>query len=302
MSENDWRSTGWFIEAKGSRHLFARIGAIGGFSSEARIVWRGFSSIDYPLTSSLQRQRHYHDEAEMRRDEAETLAAAREWGLGFRQYGWASDLQLLADLQHYGTSTRLIDVSNNPMTALWFACQRPSTKVSGREVSTDGLLLAINTVGWPHYGRGNPGSSYSALERPLSWELEEALSENVPFVVESLLPNDRMKAQEGLFLAAKIPPRRERVGPFHSFRINYEQTASQLLEAQLTERPLSTHPRPEALPFVALKIPARMKQRILERLANSYNRNASVLFPDFEGFKNFSGVAVPREDEGPVLL
>lgn len=41
-----WERTGWFVKAKGSRHLFSTIGAIGGFSAVkyrlARAVQLGF--------------------------------------------------------------------------------------------------------------------------------------------------------------------------------------------------------------------------------------------------------------------
>ena len=33
------------------------------------------------------------------------------------------DLELLADLQHYGAATCLIDFTQSPLTALWFACK-----------------------------------------------------------------------------------------------------------------------------------------------------------------------------------
>lgn len=34
----------------------------------------------------------------------------------------SSDLELLAQLQHYGAATGLIDFTSNPLVALWFAC------------------------------------------------------------------------------------------------------------------------------------------------------------------------------------
>jgi hypothetical protein len=47
-----------------------------------------------------------------------------------------NDLQLLAALQHAGVPTRLLDVTANPLTALWFA--------SASHPNADGLLLAFN--------------------------------------------------------------------------------------------------------------------------------------------------------------
>lgn len=291
MSKLDWKETGWYIEARGSRHLFSLIGSIGGYSSDARIAWRGQASSDYDLISSLQRSPNIDSEHELRQREILVLESARRWGLGFGPTGWASDLQLLADLQHYGTATRLLDVTSNPMTALWFACQ--DVQPAGSK-SNDGLLLALNTAGWRSYGRSHPSGSYTALENPLSWELEAALEAGEPFVVESLTPNDRLRAQEGFFVAGRVPERFSKPDPFKSFRVGYEPTTYDDLIARLNAS-FGEFDERVRLPFVAIHIPAKLKRRVLPRLANSYNRRPNVLFPDFTGFRDHGEYAEPRE-------
>ena len=288
MSKKDWSDTGWFLNVKGSRDLFAKIGSIGGYSSRARFAWRGISSSDFELVSSLQRSHPRASEDTLRAKERLTIEAARDWGLGFGAGGWSSDLQLLADLQHYGTSTRLLDVTSNPMTALWFACQSPNQLSDKRKLSEDGLLVAINTVHWKRYGRSAPAVSYSAVQNPLSWELDEALHEGEPFVVESLIPNDRLRAQEGFFIASRVPEPEERFGPFKNLVLPFEPTTSSKLEYQLTHSRPVGRSSDEQLPFVAILVPGQLKNRILQRLENSYNRTARVLFPDFSGFREFS--------------
>lgn len=290
MTSSDWKNTGWYIEARGSRHLLSVIGSIGGYSSEARIAWRGQPSSDYDLVSSLQRSPGIKSEVEMREREHLLLDSARKWGLGFGPTGWASDLQLLADLQHYGTATRLLDVTSNPMTALWFACQQ----VHLGSTANDGLLLALNTAGWKRYGRSHPSGSPTALENPLSWELEAALNEAEPFVVESLTPNDRLRAQEGFFVAGRIPQNFSKPDPFKSFRIDYEPTTYENLTRRLTAR-FGEFDERDRLPFVAIIIPAKLKQRVLLRLANTYNRRPEILFPDFFGFRDHGSYAKPRQ-------
>ncbi|TAJ46885.1 MAG: FRG domain-containing protein [Herbiconiux sp.] len=290
MAKSDWKETGWYIEAKGSRHLFSVIGSIGGYSSDAKIAWRGQASTEYDLVSSLQRSPGISSEEEMRKRELLLLKSARQWGLGFGPSGWASDLQLLADLQHYGTATRLLDVTSNPMTALWFACQDVQPKGS---TINDGILLALNTAGWKSYGRSHPSGSYRAVESPLSWELEAALDSAQPFIVESLSPNDRLRAQEGFFVAGRIPERSAR-DPFKSFHVNYEPTTYEELSTRLNDQVGGSEQR-RRLPFVAVIIPAWLKGRVLLRLANSYNRRPNVLFPDFTGFRDHGAYVEPRK-------
>ncbi|MCU1577134.1 MAG: hypothetical protein JWP70_1838, partial [Leifsonia sp.] len=172
--------------------------------------------------SSLQRTMGSTNEDLLRRREVEIIDAAREWGLGFGVGGWSSDLQLLADLQHYGTATRLMDVSSNPMTSLWFACQPVRQPDNAPALSEDGVLLAINTTGWDRYGKARPASTRSAVSNPFSWELDHALESDRPFVVESLLPNDRLRAQEGFFIAGRVPNPADSTRPFRSVAMSYE--------------------------------------------------------------------------------
>jgi hypothetical protein len=282
----DWRNTGWFIDVDGARDLFGMIGAIGGYSADATFAWRGHSSADFPLVSSLQRVPGLNDEDLLRAREKALIGEAREWGLGFGSAGWLTDFQLLADLQHYGSSTRLIDVTNNPMTALWFACQPAPQGGQPGSLSNDGLLLAINTVGWQRFGRAQPGGSSSAVTDPISWELDHALREDSPFIVESLTPNERLRAQEGFFITARVPEAAEQSGPFQSIHLVWDQMDSRRLKRELNDSRVGTGRK--RLPFVAVLIPARLKAKVLIRLENSYNRRARVLFPDFPGFRDFA--------------
>lgn len=60
-----------------------------------------------------------------------------------QRHGWKnevakSDLNLLADLQHKGAATCLIDFTNNPLVALWMACRTSSKgKIEGKVYAVD---------------------------------------------------------------------------------------------------------------------------------------------------------------------
>lgn len=294
-----WISTGWYLTPYSAAELFAALGAIGGFSSRAQFAWRGHSSADFDLVSSLQRTPGRSDELNLRRAEQDTLREAREWGLGYGYGGWAGDLQLLADLQHYGTSTRLIDVTSNPMTALWFACQEPPAAAGN--VSGSGLLLAINTAGWPRYGRAQPTQGEALLNASVSAELEHALRSGSPFVVESLSPNDRLRAQEGFFIADRVPEVSQQQGPFKSIRVEHEPVDRHWLKHVLLNPDSRQNGTPLAtthgvsIPFVAVKVRQSIKRRVRLMLENTYNRTPRVLFPDFTGFREMGRTVSPRE-------
>lgn len=225
----------------------------------------------------------------MRRAETSILAAARSWGLGVTRTGHVNDLQLLADLQHYGAPTRLIDFTSNPVTALWFACQNGP---SGTRLNPSGVILALNVTEWNrHAAVGGPSSNaWGYLENPSGWTLMEALERGRPFLVESPKPNSRLRAQEGFFAAGALPPgsrsERERRLPFASIDVSWQSGDPIGLESALTG-PRDPATSAGRIPFVAVVIRDYLKPRILAYLENSYNRRAGVLFPDYSGFVEY---------------
>lgn len=59
-----------------------------------------------------------------------------------------SDLEILADLQHYGAATCLVDFSRNMLTSLWFACREQSGKIDYPKDEYQGhygILYCYNT-------------------------------------------------------------------------------------------------------------------------------------------------------------
>ena len=64
------------------------------------------------------------------------ITPARAQGLGTGSGRRISDLQLLANLQHSGAATGLLNFSWDPLVGLWFACRQPNK---------DGKMFVINT-------------------------------------------------------------------------------------------------------------------------------------------------------------
>ncbi|WP_166869336.1 FRG domain-containing protein [Salinibacterium sp. ZJ70] len=105
-----------------------------------RLVWRGVRDASWGVHSSLSRALRqvygrYPTENEMVAAEKESLRLAREdW-----RFDGVPALELLAQLQHFGGPTRLLDVSENPLIALWFATEEPRKD----EAENDGRVLAF---------------------------------------------------------------------------------------------------------------------------------------------------------------
>ena len=284
-----WKRTGFAISPGTSREVMSVIGSIGVYSSNQRFAWRGMSSADYDVQSSLHRLLgHNTTESDLRAAEIGILKEARDWGLGVGESTHVDDLGLLADLQHYGVPIRLIDFTSNPMTALWFACQTPHDNTASRS----GVVVALNVTKLKKYA--SVGNAYSntwvGLENPSGSTLASALATPQPFVVESSHPNDRLRAQEGFFVAGAVPTTssfaRRLTSPFFSIGVEFKSGADGETERRLTSA--RGQGAPNSLPFVAVVISAGLKQKLRSYLEGTFNRRAKVLFPDFAGFKDLS--------------
>lgn len=292
-----WKKTGWYYVPRSASDVMTSIARIGTHGSNHRFAWRGLSNCNFDLMSSLHRLLLEEDagaqinEDAVRTREEQILEAARVWGLGVEGGQSVDDLQLLADLQHFGIPTRLIDVTSNPMTALWFACQQagPSRLAAS---SKTGLLLAIN-MPWYQESRsapeartvfktvGEPPKTYSDFLQGLSARLLEGLKLDTPFIVSSSVPNPRLRAQEGYFLASRQPDHSH--SPIASLSLSVPQGDPDKVRRLLAET--RTQGLPPKLPFVAIFIPSKVKQQLLTYLRLTYSRTPKVLFPDFPGFR-----------------
>lgn len=301
-----WKRTGWYITPKRTTEVMQLLGRIGVYSSGQQFAWRGMSSVDFNMISSLQRRLGNHaTEEEVRAAEIDILTRARAWGLGVNESGHVDDLQLLADLQHYGVPTRLLDFTSNPMTALWFACQEAPERDrdTDQRLAKSGLVLALNITKWRrHTTVGDPyGMTWGQLEDGNGWTLKAALDNPEPFVVEQTVPNARLRVQEGFFIASSVPARSgfQRIlkEPFVSLDLGFAKGEPEELEARLTSDRRRGNPRP--LPFVAIIIGAGLKNKLRTYLENSYNRRARALFPDYQGFGQYGLPPLERVQRHP---
>ena len=296
-----WRDTGYAIAPQTPREVMQQIGGLGAYSTGQQFAWRGVSSADYIFTSSLQRDLlestgKLSTEEEIRSAERQMLDDAREWGLGGGRNGQVDDLQLLAELQHFGSPTRLLDLTSNPMTALWFACEEPRAKGVGKS----GLVVAINVRDWPTYPSisdldwaGDPRTPIYARQ------FEKALEAETPFLVRALEANSRIAAQEGYFAASVTPAKARTWYPFAGLNVQFTIRDRRSPPLDFT-RPRGQG-QPVRLPFVAIIIKASLKAQLRTYLKTTFNRSARTLFPDFPGFRTFGTQFGSKEPEDATV-
>jgi hypothetical protein len=282
-----WLSTSKAILIpKSPQDLWQTIGNLSfGMGEGTKFVWRGLPDFRFSVESSLLRDLRIQGtaitEEIVRRHELELLREAREWGLGRTAFGHATDLHILSTLQHHGVHTRLIDVTYNPMTALWFACaympEVPGTLVS--MAVTDPQVCRTST---------QLEHTWDSVGSPYSSDYESALRSSSKqgdvFLVEPDVRDSRMTAQEGLFLTSAIP-----VGPSSPGLVGLPQPkmdgffghVSTLVNAGV----LVEMAEPWG-PFAAagIIITPGVKRATLKVLETSFNRTHRTMFPDLAGF------------------
>lgn len=287
--ENHWLRHGWGVRVSTREELLNMVTSIALLESKRSYAWRGQSNADWGISSSLSRSLNATNdptEDRIRAREVEVLAESRKWGISRELGNSATDLHMLSTLQHHGVPTRLIDVTANPMTAIWFATQ-PNVDKYGRE--TSGVLFAfdVTSMPWHHTFQHGQPPTMGDLSYPLSWSLISALEESESnrnsFRLYSALPDERMKAQEGYFLASSTPTKPSIPGVEGLYLKGSPPGAADLELMKFTFG--RGRGRPTKLPFCAIVISARVKKQMREPLKNTYNRRPRVLFPDIDGFR-----------------
>ena len=92
------------------------------------LLYRGLADADWEIEASAYRRIKESLKADpalvtFQNYNKQILDNAGLQGFRYQNGRKLSDLELLAELQHYGAATCLIDFTENAMIALWFACQ-----------------------------------------------------------------------------------------------------------------------------------------------------------------------------------
>lgn len=289
---DNWLVHGWGIQVDTPHQLLRIISHIAMLAQERTYAWRGQNDSSWDFSSSLFRKIRAEGvdvtEACIRKQELGILEEARRWGLGRDLGPSATDMHMLSILQHHGVPTRLIDVTANPMTALWFATEEHRPDNEGNVRRSPGALFAVDVTKteWHETFEYGTPPTWGTVSDTLGGLYEEALSNSSSarqmFRVFPALPDERMKAQEGFFIASAVPKQHTAPGVLGLNPIGPAPGAERLAKLLSTEKGKG---RPANLPFCAIVIPAAVKDRLRDPLKRTYNRRRRVLFPDVDGFR-----------------
>lgn len=85
------------------------------------LFYRGHSNSNYQLVPSIERLNKYINFSIAALEISLIRSAKNEYPILFSETG--NPLDLIVKLQHYGIPTRLLDITSNPLVALYFACE-----------------------------------------------------------------------------------------------------------------------------------------------------------------------------------
>lgn len=145
-------------------------------SARTTTTFRGHGSTDFKLQPSIFRKQDIIENEHILLRE---LVAAHPEDF----QGDTSALEMLVRMQHYSLPTRLLDVSFNPLVALYFACEsvkrrrrfRKDGKVSSRTEEVDGEVVSLTVRNkLIRYFDSDTVSCLANLSR-LSWKYKEEI-------------------------------------------------------------------------------------------------------------------------------
>lgn len=170
----------------------------GYFGDPAIWLWRGQSNSAYLLSpgvhTRVQRSGFALDDAGVAAATRKLLDSTRAARLDVHEGAALPDFALLARLQHHGAATPLLDVSLDPLVALYMAVVSPS----GADDAEDGVVFAIKKPPESPESRIEPFDSRSFEQIYESLPLEHAVFYSAPDVSE------RLRIQRGYFLVSRV--------------------------------------------------------------------------------------------------
>lgn len=289
----------WEHTAKDWEECISEIGNVQTRAGTKReLAWRGVTDASWALHSSvyrkfMDRKGAPPDEDDVIKYERELLnTARRQW-----RFDNMSALETLAHIQHFGGPTRLLDVSFNPLVALWFAVEQKYDSAGRPKPDTDGRLFIFDTTD----RLIELDSKWGGRSLPWSPQPDEKWRRGLPRVWRPPSYNERIPAQNSAFLIGGVPlvyagdnaKYRKAPGNGATAGIWTVDQVRRSTSVTLSMNSLDRAPQAQAKPTFTLRIEAAGKATIREMLEKQYGFNASSIYPDLFGLAQHGFQRVP---------
>ncbi len=270
-------------------------------------AWRGQSDAAWALHSSLYRRliltkSRILPEDDVTKEEHEILAELHRWGLhSSASTGRMSVMNQLAMLQHYGSPTRLIDITFNAWVGAWFAVEEKWSNGEKVRDDKDARLFAFDVTNRLINENDDLRGWEDAVSRP--WKLAEddkAWKKEWTTSVYAWKPANldaRIAAQNGGFLFGGVPASSKPNNKKFQFpkSPNYKDGWWKIEDGRkaccLALRPHVFEPKAgsgaNSGALYTFRIAAGAKNEIRQRLERMFGYKHSTIYPDYTGFASF---------------
>ncbi|MDE0424650.1 MAG: tetratricopeptide repeat protein [Candidatus Poribacteria bacterium] len=162
--------------------------------SDGQYLFRGVSTESYKIEASAYRRLpeiDRNDPKKLLKINKDLIMKAKALGHDEKNGQQLSDLEILAELQHFGAATCLIDFSRSALVALWFACQQ------GSRGGANGKVYAVRHDDMVRLKTVNP----DLITKDIDYFLEPDESGRYPlYQWQPKLQNNRIIAQQSVFV------------------------------------------------------------------------------------------------------
>jgi hypothetical protein len=154
-------------------------------TAKKSLWYRGCDDASYQLLPSLYRHHTIKKSAELSVLEKQLMMRFRQRSIPFVSRSLGDDWETFFIMQHYGVPTRLLDWTENPFIALFFAVMNRKFTASGKGNSRllrfkhDAVIWLLDPIAWnghalrhQSFDRGIPFTNDEALRPYISLSLE----------------------------------------------------------------------------------------------------------------------------------